>query len=438
MLTRRTLLKGLSFAKLPAVLALPPLEAMFNPRGSAYAAEQGPKEIEKRFVVWFNGNGIPEKYWIPEETGPNYRMTPCLTPLAPFREHFHIITGLDNPAARLPGPGNDHHRSMSALVTGTQFTGRGAGGPSIDQAIAAKIGGSSRFRSLQIGVSQESFGESVQRNMSWSGYDRPLPPEMLPHKLFDRLFGQREMGWVNRKRSILDTVREDAQQLNRDLGRSDQQTLAEHLDSVRDVERSIASLPPEYYKVDEPQYDGDMKDWPRIARIQSDLLAHAFATQQTQVASYMLTKCQGLARFPWLGYTAARHHDYTHQDGKAPGARTPNGQRIMRDICKWHVEEFAYLLGRLRSIREGEKTLLDRTCLVFVHEHAEANDHKNSGLSVIVAGHAGRLRTGEHTRATGTIGDLYLTLADDIMGAGLGKFPSAERKLTDIVRFSAA
>jgi hypothetical protein len=438
MLTRRTLLKGLSFAKLPAVLALPPLEAMFNPRGSAYAAEHGPKEIENRFVVWFNGNGIPEKYWIPEETGPNYRMTPCLTPLAPFREHFHIITGLDNPAARLPGPGNDHHRSMSALVTGTQFTGRGAGGPSIDQAIAAKIGGSSRFRSLQIGVSQESFGESVQRNMSWSGYDRPLPPEMLPHKLFDRLFGQREMGWVNRKRSILDTVREDAQQLNRDLGRSDQQTLAEHLDSVRDVERSIASLPPEYYKVDEPQYDGDMKDWPRIARIQSDLLAHAFATQQTRVASYMLTKCQGLARFPWLGYTAARHHDYTHQDGKAPGARTPNGQRIMRDICKWHVEEFAYLLGRLRSIREGEKTLLDRTCLVFVHEHAEANDHKNSGLSVIVAGHAGRLRTGEHTRATGTIGDLYLTVADDIMGAGLGKFPSAERKLTDIVRFSAA
>ncbi len=438
MLTRRTLLKGLSFAKLPAVLALPPLEAMFNPRGSAYAAEHGPKEIENRFVVWFNGNGIPEKYWIPEEMGPNYRMTPCLTPLAPFREHFHIITGLDNPAARLPGPGNDHHRSMSALVTGTQFTGRGAGGPSIDQAIAAKVGGSSRFRSLQIGVSQESFGESVQRNMSWSGYDRPLPPEMLPHKLFDRLFGQREMGWVNRKRSILDTVREDAQQLNRDLGRSDQQTLAEHLDSVRDVERSIASLPPEYYKVDEPQYDGDMKDWPRIARIQSDLLAHAFATQQTRVASYMLTKCQGLARFPWLGYTAARHHDYTHQDGKAPGARTPNGQRIMRDICKWHVEEFAYLLGRLRSIREGEKTLLDRTCLVFVHEHAEANDHKNSGLSVIVAGHAGRLRTGEHTRATGTIGDLYLTLADDIMGAGLGKFPSAERKLTDIVRFSAA
>ena len=76
--------------------------------------------------------------------------------------------------------------------------------------IASKIGTESRFRSLQIGVSQESFGESIQRNMSWAGYNRPLPPEMLPHKLFDRLFGEREEGWVNRKRSILDAVREDA------------------------------------------------------------------------------------------------------------------------------------------------------------------------------------------------------------------------------------
>ncbi len=91
-------------------------------------------------------------------------------------------------------------------MTCTRFTGRGAGGPSIDQAIAAKIGGDSRFRSLQIGVSQESFGESIQRNMSWAGYERALPPEMLPDRLFDRLFGKREEGWINRKRSILDAV----------------------------------------------------------------------------------------------------------------------------------------------------------------------------------------------------------------------------------------
>ena len=81
----------------------------------------------------------------------------------------------------------------------------------------------------------------------------------------------------------------------------------------------IASLPPDYQKVTAPDEDFDMKDWPRIAKLQSDLLAYALATGQTRVASYMLTKCQGLARFPWLGHTAARHHDYTHKDGKAPG-----------------------------------------------------------------------------------------------------------------------
>ena len=80
-----------------------------------------------------------------------------------------------------------------------------------------------------------------------------------------------------------------------------------------------------------------MKDWPRIAKLQSDLLAHALITRQTRVASYMLTKCQGLSRFPWLGYTAARHHDYTHRDGKAPGADGADGQRVMRDICRWHA-----------------------------------------------------------------------------------------------------
>jgi hypothetical protein len=294
---------------------------MFNSTGTAYAAETTTAEtpIENRFVLWFNGNGIPERYWIPAEIGPNYRLTPCLEPLARFRDDIHVVTGLDNAAAGLPGPGNGHHNSMSGLMTCTRFTGRGAGGPSFDQVLASKIGGDSRFRSLQIGVSQESFGESIQRNMSWSGYERALPPEMLPDRLFDRLFGKREEGWIKRTRSVLDTVKEDAVQLKKNLPKDDQARIDDHLASIRDVERAVTSLPPEYRRIDPPEYE-DMKDWPRIAKLQSDLLVQALATRQTRVASYMLTKCQGLSRFPWLGYTSARHHDYTHADGKAPGA----------------------------------------------------------------------------------------------------------------------
>ena len=140
---RRRFLRGIGFGGALVRIGLPPLEAMLNPSGTAYAAPPGTKEpakpIPSRFVLWFNGNGIPERFWIPAETGPDYAMTPCLTPLVPFRDNVHILSGLDNPAARMPGPGNDHHRSMSALVSGTSFTGRGAGGASIDQLLGQNL-----------------------------------------------------------------------------------------------------------------------------------------------------------------------------------------------------------------------------------------------------------------------------------------------------------
>lgn len=432
LIARRRFLRGIGVTGGLVRIGLPPLEALLNSSGTAYAAAPGSKEpakpIPSRFVFWFNGNGVPERYWIPAETGAGYAMTPCLTPLVPFRNDVHVLSGLDNPAARMPGPGNDHHRSMSALVSGTSFTGRGAGGSSIDQLLAAKLGGDTRFRSLQIGVCQESHGESIQRNLSWAGHERSLPPELIPHNLFNRMFGTREQSWIDGKKSVLDAVREDFRDLESSLGRNDQQRIGEHLAAVRDLERSIASLPPDYRKATEPELGGDVKDYPRIAKIQSDLLVHALASRQTHVASYMLTKCQSLVRLPWLGYTTLRHHDYTHT-----AADTPQGQRIMRDICRWHVEEFAYLLAKLKSVPEGDGTLLDHTCLLYMHEHAEANPHKNNGLPAIVAGYRKKLKTGLHTKAAGTLGDLYLTVANDILGAGIDSFPTGRQALKELV-----
>jgi hypothetical protein len=423
------LLKGITAAGARIAVGLPPLISMFNSTGTAYAAPGvgAAKPIETRFVLWFNGNGIPERYWIPTEEGSDYEITPCLAPLAAWRNDVHVLSGADNASAN--GKGNGHTNSMSGLMTGTDFTGRGPSGPSIDQIIAGKIGGDSRFRSLQIGVAQESFGESMQRNMSWAGYERALPPEMIPHRLFDRLFGAQEEGWVNRKRSILDTVMEDATVLQKKMPGEDRARVEEHLSGIRDLERAIAGLPPEYRHIDPPDFDGDMKDWPRIAKLQSDLLVQALATGQTRVASYMLTKCQSITRFPWLGYTSARHHDYTHAEDKTSGADGADGHRVLRDICRWHVEEFAYLVAKLESVPEGNGTLFDHTTLLFVHEHAEANPHKNSGLAMIVAGGSPKLAKGAHTRITGTVGDVYVTVADEVVGAGIGKFPTATKKI---------
>src|SRR5437762_4842900 len=432
-LSRRMFLRGVSLCGGAIRLGLPPLEAMFNSTGTSYAAETGSgtakTPIPSRFVLWFNGNGIPERDRIPSEPGADYQPAPGLSPLVKFRNDVQVITGLDNPAARKPGPGNDHHRSMSALMSGTAFTGRGSGGPSIDQIVAGKIGGSTRFRSLQIGVCQESHGESIHRNMSWAGYERALPPELIPHNLFDRLFGKREQSWIERKQSVLDLVRSDFQDLNAALGKQDQIRMEEHLASVRDLERSIASLPPEYAKISEPEIGGDVKDYPRIAKLQSDLLVHALASRQTRVATYMLTKCQSLVRLPWLGYTTLRHHDYTHTNSESPQA-----QRILRDICRWHAEEFAYLLARMKSIREGDGTLLDHTCLLYIHEHAEANVHENHRMLASLAGHLNGMTTGTHTKVTGTMGELYQGVANDILRLGITSFPTASRKVDGLVR----
>src|SRR3954454_21640216 len=254
--SRRHFLKGLTAAGAAVQVGLPPLVSMMNSLGTAYGAEGGPqKAIESRFVFWFNGNGIPERYWIPTETGADLRLSPALAPLAPFRNDIHVLSGLDNQAATASGPGNGHHKAISGVTTCTPFTGHGAGGPSIDQVIAAKIGRDSRFSSIQIGVSQESFGESIQRNMSWAGYDRPLAPQMLPNKLFDFLFGSHEEGWVNRKRSILDAVREDAVALQKQVPKDDAARTDEQLSAIRDLERAISGLPPGYRNIDPPDYD---------------------------------------------------------------------------------------------------------------------------------------------------------------------------------------
>src|SRR6202050_3196404 len=431
--SRRALLKGITAAGARIVIGLPPLVSMFNSTGTAYAATPRTqtakglvkKPIENRFVLWFNGNGIPERYWIPMDEGSNYELTPCLAPLAAWRKDVHVLSGVDNAAAS--GKGNGHTNSMSGLMTGLNFTGRGPSGPSIDQIIAGKIGGDSRFRSLQLGVAQESFGESMQRNMSWAGYERALPPEMIPHRLFDRLFGAREEGWVNRKHSILDVVRADAVTLEKSLPGDDKARVDEHLSTIRDLERAIAGLPPEYARVDPPDFDGDMKDWPRIAKLQSDLLVQALAMRQTRVASYMLTKCQSLTRFPWLGYSSSRHHDYTHDN-----AGSPEQQRILRDITRWHVEEFSYFLQRMKATPEGDGNLLDHTACVYVHEHAEANPHKCNGLAALVAG--GGIKGGTHTKSHNSFGDIYLTIADEVLKAPIGKdFPTGEEKMSEII-----
>src|SRR5207247_8876344 len=130
-LSRRRFLRGVGLSGAMARVGLPPLAVMFNSNGTAYAAPgKSPKSgspIEKRFLLWFNGNGIPERYWIPQETGPDYELTPCLAPLKGVRDAVHVISGIDNVAARLNGQGNGHMNARHGLTTGPSHHCRAAG-----------------------------------------------------------------------------------------------------------------------------------------------------------------------------------------------------------------------------------------------------------------------------------------------------------------------
>ena len=151
------------------------------------------------------------------------------------------------------------------------------------------------------------------------------------------------------------------------------------------------------------------------------LVVHALRPGRRTLVSYMLSKGQSLTRFPW-----ARPHEAPSSRLHTQHATSPESQRILRDICRWHVEEFAYFLNRLKSVPEGDGNLLDSTCVMFAHEHAEANPHKNTGLAMILAGHAGGMKTGLHSRMRNTNGDLYLTLPRIFSKTRKG-FPSAEQ-----------
>ena len=314
---------------------------------------------------------------------------------------------------------------MSGLVSGTRFHGPRGRRPLHRPGDRPQDRRESRFRSLQIGVCQESFGESIQRNMSWAGRDRPLPPEMIPHRLFDRLFGSQE--------AILDQSQEEHPRRRERRGRRrSRRRWRPTISSARGISdfgvatwsaRSRACRPStrrssssrrkgrsEGLAADRETADRSAGPRPGLAPDARRVL-HA-----DQVPGPLALSLAGL-------YLRAAPRVHARPKVEIAGAKA---SAIMRDICRWHVEEFAYFLAKLKSIPEGDGTLLDHTCLLFVHEHAEANSHKNAGLAMIAAGHAGKLKTGLHTRVTGTVGDLYLTLAEEV-DEPIGSFPTARR-----------
>jgi hypothetical protein len=395
-LDRRTVLKGV-LGGAAVSIALPPLEAMMNGNGTAYA---GGTAFPKRFGVYFWGNGVLPERWTPAGEGAAWTPSPILMPLAALREHLTVVSG-----TRVATLNTVPHGSGPAgLLSGDKMTGDGFSRASIDQIIAGTLGGETRFRSIETGVQRSDA------SLSYAGPMQRNPTESDPRALFNRLFGEGfrapgEMAMadprIGLRRSVLDAVTAQGGRLRSRLGATDRQRLDEHLTAVRGIERQLQRLEenppnlvacrrPEAPPAEVPDLLG-RPDMPRRARLMADLLAMALACDLTRVFFHMYSQSVNNTLF---GAAPAGHHQLTHDE--------PGDQPTVFGILQLIMADLATFLTALRSVTEGDGTLLDHTLVLCTTDCSFGRTHALDEYPIVLAGGTSMgLRRNLHLRARG-------------------------------------
>ena len=412
-LDRRTFLRGAG-----AAVALPLLEAMLPSdrpgllHGIARADGVPPPT---RFITYFVPCGAVMNHWTPAVEGTAYELSPLLAPLAAHRAKLSVLTGLDNTSARRSIANAGPHTLGAGTITSAMPMNRlGATGPSIDRRAASAFGGSTRFRSLVINNEPpliESDGEGVStaifHNFAWDGPGRFLPAITEPRSLFNALFQPGTDAAAARRRSVIDAVRDDANDLRQQLGVVDARVLDEYLDGVHELEQQLATgaaicAPP---SMDGVPGDAASMSPPDRARLFARIIAAAFRCDLTRFVNFALANAGNRSPLPWLGITDG-HHPISHRSD-------PTSLGQLDQIVQYEMGQLAYLLDQLASVPEGSGTMLDHTAVVLFSEVADGALHSYESLPVLVAGGGGgRLVSGRHLRyeAGTSIARLYATI----------------------------
>ncbi len=427
-LSRRTFLRGMG-----TMIAIPMLDAMVP------AFARGLNLQEKapvRLAFVYVPNGIVMKDWTPKTTGSDYEFTRILKPLESFRRDLFVLSNLDSHTGNALGDGpGDHARAGASFLTGVHCRKTAGsdirGGISVDQVAAAKLNGVTRFASIELGCEDSrtvgdcdsGYSCAYTNSLSWRTPQNPMPPEVNPRAAFERLFGTAEdlsldpatrARRLKYRKSVLDFARDDTQKLVKTLGPGDRRKIDEYLFSIREVEQRIERAEKDTRQIS-PGIDkpgGIPFEFPEYAKLMCDLQVLAFQSDLTRVVTLVLGREGSNRVYQELGISDP-HHPLTHHRNNQEWI-----ERIVR-INTFHVELFAYLLGRLRSTTEGDSNLLDRSMIVYGSGLADGNSHTHEALPVLVAGRGdGTLKPGKHLiAATGTpITNLYLSLLDR-MGA---------------------
>ncbi len=436
-ISRRTFLRGVGVA-----MALPWLESIAVWGGDA-AKDGAPGLLPRRFAALFMGNGINSQHWWAKGSGADMELGKSLQPMAPLKTKMNFITGLFNKHATGVGI---HPGQTGNILSGASLQ-RGAvlkGDISMDQVLANHLGQETVQPSMVLGCEQPitgyhetNFSMAYSSHISWQNATSPVPMEVYPSLAFDSLFDNRGS---RRNQSILDRVRDEAARLSRRVSRGDKAKLDEYLTSVREVETRIERVRARKETAEArardhgrtaftmPRPDNGLpEDIREHMRLMCDIVALGFQTDKTRVATLLLCRDLSGLFYPFLDVRTA-HHPASHDD------QSDAYERVSRYYCG----QLAYLASRLEAMPEGEGTVLDNSCLLFISSMWSGSKHDSSKVPVLLAGGlGGTLETGRVLDYTDQGDDnrklcsLYLSIMDR-MDVRLERFGDADSRLAGI------
>jgi len=416
--TRRQCLNGLGAALLCA-----PFYRLLSQPAPARAAAAAPKRI----IFWFSPNGTVHKHWRPTGEGANFSFAPgsILEPLDAHRANLIVLDGLNFVGAR----GGSHEGGMEHALTG-------GGAASLDQFMAAKLGMATPFPSIELGVQTSAWGASVQTRMSYNDKHQYVHPEDDPVAAYRRLFGGASAASTpattntgapsfDAKKSVLDLVRGELTALKQQLGKSEQEKLDAHLDSLRQIERRTAGAA----AAGGASCGGmtapgalDVKSnerFPDVGALQMDILVAAAACDLSRVLSLQWTHTVSPTIFSWAGASEG-HHELSHKDDNNTA-----GVAAFVQTERWMAKQFAGFLDRLATTPEpdGSGTLLDTSTVVWVKELGDGRLHDFKSVPFIVAGGGnGYWKTGRYLKLSDVPHQKLLVSLAQSMGIVVDRF----------------
>lgn len=447
--SRRRFLRGLG-----ACMALPALESLRtygSVAGKPAALATTPTGAPLRTAFMYFPNGAHQDHWWPKGEGRDFQFSKTMEPIQGLKNKVQVLGGLDHVNATAgPDGAGDHARANGTFLTGVRVK-KTAGadihaGVSIDQVIAKHVGHLTRFPSLELtcdavrksGNCDSGYSCAYQHNLSWRSPTQPMAPEPNPRFVFERLFGEGEIGERRKnmklreaqQRSILDFVMEDARSLQRQLGMRDQQKLDEYLTSVREIEKRIERAE-KFGDTPDPAVEtpaGIPRSYEEHMQIMYSMLVLAFQTDSTRIATFLLAGDGNNRAYSEIGIPEG-HHFLSHHRGET------EKMEKLAEIDYWYMKQFAWFLNKMEETKDVDgKSLLDNSMIVYGCGNSDGNRHTHHNLPILFAGGGGgMLETGRYAKIGGEpMCNLFLSMADKFGVNSLDRFGDSTGRLTEV------